>query len=319
MLRKLLAAACFALCVASSPAKAVDTATAVASCGGLSLTAGGTYGITQDLTGELCTNASGGGGGGLSVTDGATFTASSSSFTPSGGEYNSSPTTCASGKQCSVAITTQRAFTIDTPTTNNNLYAAITAAVPCLNATAATTNSYTNAQTNAANCDLHGNLYANLSAYMGTAGTANANVVSVQGIASMTPLLVTQSANADPCSSSVTKTNVAISMQNTTTLKLVSLSSAKQIYICSLALIASGATVFSIADGTKSSTECDTAAEAVIGAAVASHGLSLAANGGISFGSGNGTVARTITAAHDLCLFQSGSVDLSGVLTYVQQ
>ena len=47
-------------------------------------------------------------------------------------------------------------------------------------------------------------------------------------------------------------------------------------------------------------------------------GLSLAANGGITFGNGQGTVALTTTASHDLCLFQSGSVDLSGVLTYVQ-
>ena len=129
--------------------------------------------------------------------------------------------------------------------------------------------------------------------------------------------LITNGSN-DPCAAGV-KVNVAIAMQNSTTIKLVSLASSQKIYICSLALIASGATVFSVADGTKSSTECDTAAEAVIGAAVASHGLSLAANGGISYGNGHGTVAFTTTAAHDLCLFQSGSVDLSGNITYVQQ
>ncbi len=126
--------------------------------------------------------------------------------------------------------------------------------------------------------------------------------------------------SGDPCAQqNVAKVNTPISMQNTTTVKLVALASAKKIYICSLSLIASGATVFSIADGTKVSTECDTAAEAVIGATVASHGLSLAANGGISYGNGTGTVAFTTTAAHDLCLFQSGSVDLSGNITTVQQ
>ena len=134
----------------------------------------------------------------------------------------------------------------------------------------------------------------------------------------MTPLLVTQSGNGDPCSSQLTKTNVPISMTGTTTIKLVSLSSAKQIYVCSFSVIASAATVFSLADGTKVSTECDTTAEAVIGATTATHGLSLAANGGMTFGAGSGTVARTTTAAHDLCLFQSGSGDLSGNLTYVQ-
>lgn len=58
MLRKLLAAACFALCVASSPAKAVDTATAAATCGSQSYTAGYSYGMVQDLTGLLCVSAS---------------------------------------------------------------------------------------------------------------------------------------------------------------------------------------------------------------------------------------------------------------------
>ena len=146
---------------------------------------------------------------------------------------------------------------------------------------------------------------------------ANANGQATMANSSPVTLASNQSVG-DPCTFQA-KTNVAISMQNTTTVKLVSLASAKKIYICSLSLIASGATVFSVADGTKSSTECDTAAEAVIGAAVASHGLSLAANGGISYGNGHGTVAFTTTAAHDLCLFQSGSVDLSGNITYVQQ
>lgn len=122
----------------------------------------------------------------------------------------------------------------------------------------------------------------------------------------------------DPCAQ-LTKTNVSISMQNATTIKLVSLVSGKQIYVCSLALIASGTTTFSIADGTKVTTECDTSAEAVIGNTTSSHGLALVANAGLSFGNGHGTVARTTTASHDLCLFQSGAVDLSGVLTYVQQ
>ncbi len=63
------------------------------------ITASGTTTINS-LGGSGTPAFSGGGGGsGLSVTDGATFTASSSSFTPSGGEYNSSPTTLTSGKQ----------------------------------------------------------------------------------------------------------------------------------------------------------------------------------------------------------------------------
>jgi len=140
--------------------------------------------------------------------------------------------------------------------------------------------------------------------------------VNVKAIAAGTNVIGHTS--SDPCAQA-TKINVPISMTGTTTVKLVSLASSQQIYVCSLSLIASGATVVSIADGTKTTTECDTAAEAVIGATTATHGLSLAANGGFTYGNGGSTVARTTTAAHDLCLFQSGAGDVSGNLTYVQQ
>lgn len=50
---------------------------------------------------------------------------------------------------------------VDTPT-SSNLYGALTAAVPCLNATAYNTNTYTTGATSPANCDLHSNVYVNL-------------------------------------------------------------------------------------------------------------------------------------------------------------
>jgi hypothetical protein len=145
----------------------------------------------------------------------------------------------------------------------------------------------------------------------------NANSNGQATMANSAPVVL-PSNMPDPCSLAA-KTNVAISMTGTTTIKLVSLQASQKIYICSLSLVASAATVFSIADGTKVTNECDTAAEAVIGATTATHGLSLAANGGMTFGSGIATAALTNTAAHDLCLFQSGSGDISGNLTYVQR
>lgn len=77
---------------------------------------------------------------------------------------------------------------VDTPT-SSNLYTALTAAVPALNATAYNTNSYSTGTTNPLNADLNGNLYVNFSRYLGTAGSANASPLTVQGIASMTPIL----------------------------------------------------------------------------------------------------------------------------------
>jgi hypothetical protein len=60
----------------------------------------------------------------------------------------------------------------------------------------------------------------------------------------------------------------------------------------------------------------------VIGVATngtAANGMPFAANGGVSYGSGSGTVAQTATTANYLCLFQSGTAQIAGNLTYVQQ
>ena len=48
---------------------------------------------------------------------------------------------------------------IDVGTTNNNLYAAVTAAIPYIPATTPTTNTYTNGTTSPLNGDLHGGLF----------------------------------------------------------------------------------------------------------------------------------------------------------------
>jgi hypothetical protein len=47
--------------------------------------------------------------------------------------------------------------------------------------------------------------------------------------------------------------------------------------------------------------------------------MAFAANGGLTLGTGHATVAATATAANYLCLFQSGTAQLAGNLTYVQQ
>jgi hypothetical protein len=63
------------------------------------------------------------------------------------------------------------------------------AAIPCLAGTAFNTNAaITTGNVGATNCDVNGGLYVNLGTQLGTAGTANAKVLSVQGIASMTPI-----------------------------------------------------------------------------------------------------------------------------------
>ena len=66
----------------------------------------------------------------------------------------------------------------------------VTAPLPALAATAFNTCSYTTGVTNPVCMDLNGNLYVNFGRNNGTAGTASASVLTVQGIASMTPFLV---------------------------------------------------------------------------------------------------------------------------------
>ena len=118
----------------------------------------------------------------------------------------------------------------------------------------------------------------------------------------------------DPCFATA-KVNLPISLQTTSITQQIALSGSTKIYVCSLSLIASAATVFSVTGGT--GTNCGTPA-ALIGTTSASHGLSLAANGGLTYGNGGSTVAVT-GAGSELCLVQSGAGDLSGNLTYVQQ
>jgi hypothetical protein len=181
---------------------------------------------------------------------------------------------------------------------------------------------------------------------VGVAGTPAGGVVSVQGVASGTVLPVSAASlplptgastsalqttgntslssintalTSDPCFGNV-KINVPISTASGTTV-LVTGVSAKKIYVCSLALIAPSAVSVSLSEG--SSNTCGTSSQAgVIGVGTngtAVNGLPLAANGGLTYGNGGGTVASTATAANYLCLFQSGTAQIAGNMTYVQQ
>jgi hypothetical protein len=123
----------------------------------------------------------------------------------------------------------------------------------------------------------------------------------------------------DPCSQSV-KSNAAFS-NAAGTFALVTGVAAKKIYVCSFLVVAPTAVSVSLAEG--SSATCGTSAQAaVVGVATsgtAANGVALAANAGWTFGNGAGTVASTATAANYLCIFQSGTAQLAGNITYVQQ
>lgn len=109
------------------------------------------------------------------------------------------------------------------------------------------------------------------------------------------------------------KGNIAISQ--TTSTKLVSGLPGRVIAVCYVRVVAGAAEIPSLLEGTGSA--CGTGTAAVSGSTTAANGESLAANGGFSGGMGLGTVAVTKTPGNDLCLGQSGSNRLAGVITYV--
>lgn len=126
-----------------------------------------------------------------------------------------------------------------------------------------------------------------------------------------------QAATSDPCSSA-NKTNLPISQNGTSSVQLVALSGSTVIYVCSLSLIAAGATTVALTTGTGSA--CVTGNAAVIGTTTANiaNSMSLAANGGLTLGNGAGTIAKG-AASSELCMINGSNVFVSGNLTYVQQ
>jgi len=145
------------------------------------------------------------------------------------------------------------------------------------------------------------------------------NSVNANGQATMAnsaPVaLASNQSVADPCMFTA-KSNLAVSVQTAISVQLVALSTGTTIYVCSLSLIGSTATVFSITTGT--GTACATSTAAVFGTATATNGISLATNGGLTLGNGGGTVGLGASGA-ELCLIQSGGGTLAGNLTYVQK
>jgi hypothetical protein len=123
----------------------------------------------------------------------------------------------------------------------------------------------------------------------------------------------------DPCTFQ-TKSYFNTSTASGTT-ALVTGVSAKKVYLCSLLVVVPSAISWSLSEG--SSATCGTSNQAaVIGVATngtAANGVPSAANGGVTWGSGTGTVAQTATAANYLCLFQSGTVQIVASGSYVQQ
>jgi hypothetical protein len=124
--------------------------------------------------------------------------------------------------------------------------------------------------------------------------------------------------SADPCSQA-TKLGAPVSL--TASGRVITGTSAKKTYICSIDLITASTQNIALVEGTGST--CATNIFGLAGGTTAGAGWNLVANGGLTKGSGAGTVyspsADSNATAADTCLLLSGSGQTSGQITYVQQ
>lgn len=131
--------------------------------------------LSLDTAGNLRVNVvAGGGSGGTSLADAATFTAGTTAGTPVIAQFTSGgATACVTGHACWVGMTAARALLTDVSSVNGTAVSTGSGAVGSGSQRVAVG---TDTATIAGSAP-------------GTAGSASTNVVSVQGIASMTPLL----------------------------------------------------------------------------------------------------------------------------------
>jgi len=120
----------------------------------------------------------------------------------------------------------------------------------------------------------------------------------------------------DPCKG---QTKLYVSINQTANTQLVAGITSKKIYICSIHVVVAVATSVALVEGTGSVCATGTAGVSGFGGATAATGWNFAVNGGIVLGNGDAAVGAEGTNADNLCLFNSGSGQVSGGISYVVQ
>lgn len=118
----------------------------------------------------------------------------------------------------------------------------------------------------------------------------------------------------DPCKG-LTKLYASISQTGNT--QLVAGTSSKKIYVCSIHVVAAAATNVAVVEGTGSVCATGTAGVSGFGGATAATGWNFAANGGIALGNGDSSLGAEGSSGDNLCVFNSGSGQVSGGISYV--
>jgi hypothetical protein len=117
---------------------------------------------------------------------------------------------------------------------------------------------------------------------------------------------------SDPCA---TGTKVFVAINQTTGTQLITGTASNRTYVCHFNLVTATAQNIALVSGTGS--VCATSTGPMYGGTTAATGWNFAANGGIVIGNGGGVTAKSDTDADNICLLQSASGQISGVIVYV--
>ncbi len=118
----------------------------------------------------------------------------------------------------------------------------------------------------------------------------------------------------DPCKG---LTKLYASISQTANTQLVAGTAAKKIYVCSIHVVAAAATNVAVVEGTGSVCATSTAGVSGFGGTTAATGWNFAANGGIALGNGDSSLGAEGTSGDNLCIYNSGSGQVSGGISYV--
>jgi hypothetical protein len=117
----------------------------------------------------------------------------------------------------------------------------------------------------------------------------------------------------DPCKA---QTKLYASISQTANTQLVAGTSSKKIFVCSIHMVVAAATNVAVVEGTGSVCGTSTTGVSGFGGATAATGWNFAANGGIALGNGDASVGAEGASGDNLCIYNSGSGQVSGGISY---
>ncbi len=150
----------------------------------------------------------------------------------------------------------------------------------------------------------------------GAANRAAVKAANTSPSAADPALVVGVSPNSLGCAGASIGNTTSTPINVTANTQIISGAPGKQTYLCSINLISGAADNVALVEGT--GTTCGTGTAGIAGGTTAVTGWNFAANGGLTLGNGLGMVARTATAADNVCLFVSGSAQVSGSIVWAQ-